>query len=122
MNLLQETLEAIREAGKQPSDIVFIGSRTTGYQCSWDEFKALADVDYDCGFGAQEVASDLEFVFSEGSRLERQEYDGSEGWRFVGTFIPPANSKPIHRLTVVGTDKVGWCTLHDLNADLESTS
>lgn len=98
MNLLKETTDEIRRTGHTPADIVYIGSRD-GYSCTWDEFTRLADVEYDAGYGGQEVASDLEVHFSDGSWLERSEYDGSECWEIRRRFVPPAETKPIRRLT-----------------------
>lgn len=115
-NLLEETTEAIRLSGHSPSDIVFIGSENTGHRCTWEEFTALANVEYDSGFGAQEVASDLIVVFSDGARMDRQEYDGSEGWSFQKPFTVPEETHAITRL-VVPQEQVGWCTLAECNAE-----
>jgi hypothetical protein len=114
MNLLTETTEAITASGHTPADIVFIGSRDSGHRCTWDEYTRLADVQYDDGFGAQKVASDLEIVFSDGSGMWRHEYDGSESWAYHQPFVQPAVSKSIVRLTVDGTDRVGWAALGEL--------
>lgn len=90
MNLLQETLKTIESIKKTPEQITFIGSADGKYQCDWSEFLSLADFQYDEGFGAQEVASDLVICFNDGSRLQRYEYDGSEGWDLIGSipFVP----------------------------------
>ena len=55
-NLLQETIQDIEKSGHKVSDIKFIGSISSGYSCTWDEFLALADIEYDAGFGGQEIA------------------------------------------------------------------
>lgn len=114
MNLLAETLRDIAKSGHTPDDIVFIGSRKSGHHCSWDEFTHLADIEYDGGYGAQEVASDLEIVFRDGGGMWRTEYDGSEGWEYHRPFVMPQDAKPIKRLTVEGTDAIGWCELGEL--------
>jgi hypothetical protein len=72
-NLLQETKEAIASSGHTESDIVFIGSESSWHQCTWAEFCALADVEYDAGFGASHVAQDLIVVFGDGQKLWRDE-------------------------------------------------
>jgi hypothetical protein len=77
MNLLTETMESIETSGHEPSQIIFIGSEISGHCCTWDQFKELADKDYDAGFGAAKVADDLKIVFSDGSSMSRREYDGS---------------------------------------------
>lgn len=114
MNLLKETIEDIKNSGHAPEDIVFIGSSDSGHCCSWDEFTRLANVDYDDGYGAQEVASDLIIVFGDGSSMWRQEYDGSESWAFSRPFSRPEKTKPINRL-VVRIEQVGWQTLAEIN-------
>jgi hypothetical protein len=116
MNLLKETRQDIELSGHTPEDIIFIGSEQTGHRCTWAEFEVLADVEYDAGFGAQEVASDLIIVFSDGARMWRHEYDGSEEWSYSFPFKEPAESKPIRRL-VVPEELVGWCDLAECNAD-----
>jgi hypothetical protein len=97
VNLLTETREQLDRTEHAPSDVAYIGSRD-GHSCTWAEFEQLADVEYDDGYGGQEVASDLEIHFSDGGFLYRHEYDGSEGWSYVPPFVPPAETKPIVRL------------------------
>ena len=115
MNLLKETLEDITNSGHTSEDIVFIGSRSTGHRCTWAEFQVLANRDYDAGFGAQEVASDLEIVFSDGSTMTRSEYDGSESWCYSRPFVAPADT---HRIVWLFADpprtSCGWETLKSL--------
>lgn len=112
INLLHETETAIAKSGHSPHDIVFIGSEDSGHQCSWEEFKLLADDEYDAGYGAQQVATDLVIVFSDGGWLARAEYDGSEWWEHVAPFQLPKSYAPIKRLVVTGR---GWRTLAELN-------
>ena len=64
-NLLKETKEAIKKSGHKIEDILFIGSEKSGHSCTWEEFEKLADVEYDGGYGASEVAQDLIIVFKE---------------------------------------------------------
>lgn len=113
MNLLRETIEDITNAGKTPEQIIFIGSEQSGHQCTWAEFQVLADVEYDDGYGAQKVASDLIIVFNDGSKMWRHEYDGSEQWDYSAPFEAPAETKPIKRL-VVKDEQVGWETLANM--------
>lgn len=109
-NLYEETMEDIKDSGHKISDIIFIGSEKTGHQCTWDEFKELSNVDYDSGFGGQKVASDLIIVFSDGLKMWRGEYDGSEWWEYSTTFQVPKNRKKITNLFA----EIGWNTLSDL--------
>jgi hypothetical protein len=112
MNLLDETAACIVESGHTPDDIVFIGSRTTGHRCTWDEFQVLANVDYNNDFGAAHVASDLVIVFSDGATMWRGEYDGSEWWEFSRPFDEPKESHPI---TVLVGESFLWATLGEMN-------
>lgn len=80
MNFLQETKSAISWSGHSIKDITFIGSTDSGYECTWEQFRVLADVDYDCGFGSAYVANDLVIKFGDGSIIWRDQYDGSESW------------------------------------------
>jgi len=111
MNLLQETHDAIKTSGHSVGDIAFIGSEKSGHRCSWSEFELLADQDYDCGFGGQKVASDLVIVFSDGTKMWRGEYDGSEWWDYSAPFVEPSESRPIQKLFA----EVGWDNLSYLN-------
>ena len=113
-NLLQETKEAIESSGHKESDIVFIGSEKTGHECTWEEFCKLADIEYDSSYGAAEVAQDLVVVFSDGQKLWRGEYDGSEWWEHSTPFVRPTTALPIKSL-VVPKKRVGWMDLGEIN-------
>lgn len=115
-NFLQETIADIERSGHAPEDIIFIGSRESGHSCTWDEFRTLADFDYDSGFGAQKVASDLIIAFKDGATMWRYEYDGSEQWQFSEQFRMPTNTRPITRLHVTN-EQVGWRTLAQIETN-----
>lgn len=114
MNLLKETIEAVKESGHDVADIVYIGNEE-GYSCTWEEFTILADKTYDSGFGAAEVAGDLKIVFGDGSNMWRDEYDGSENWEYSVPFVIPNDTKPIKRL--IGKY---WPSLKDLQNDSDT--
>ena len=114
MNLLKETIEDIENSGHSPSDIIFIGSEKSGHQCNWEEFKLLADHDYNNGYGAQNVAQDLIVVFADGTKMWRGEYDGSEWWDYSNPFHMPDQELPIKNLFSCKAGKVGWDNLKDL--------
>ena len=96
MNFLKETLDAITEAGKTPEYVVEVQwTAVTGanrsdrgyvavvetFGTTWDRFvKTITSVEYDEGFGAQEINSSLKIMFGDMSWLEREEYDGAERW------------------------------------------
>lgn len=98
-NLLREVLDGLAEERRTPDDITYIGSRD-GHSCTWEQFRTLADVNYDSGYGGQEVVADLEIHFKDGSWWERAEYDGSEWWVTQRPFtVPPESArKPINTL------------------------
>jgi hypothetical protein len=110
MNFLQETLRCIKESGHSTEDIVFIGSEKSGHECNFKEFEEMADKEYDNSYGAQEVANDLAIVFSDGSRMYRVEYDGSEWWEYRKPFVKPEVKKSINSLF---TKNCGWDSLED---------
>ncbi len=113
-NLLKETIEDIENSGHTITDITFIGTED-GYSCTWDEFKELADKDYNSGFGAAEVASDLIIVFNDGGKMWRSEYDGSENWDYSTPFVMPEKLKPIKRL--IGAY---WPSMKNLQDDADT--
>lgn len=114
-NLLEETLERMKGVGLGPEDIVFIGSADNEYSMSgWREFEALADVEYNSGYGAPEVATDLEIRFQDGTYFVRAEYDGSEWWDVVRPRVGQESStKPVTRL-IVSPKEIGWMTLAEM--------
>ncbi len=114
MNLLKETQEKMAQHSLSPCDVVFVGSASGTHACSWCEFFILADVDYDAGFGAQEVASDLIIVFINGGRFVRREYDGSEGWEYIPPFVMPTASRPLATV-LCPEDLVGWRTVAEIH-------
>jgi hypothetical protein len=113
VNLLQETIEDIIRSGHKIEDIVFIGSESSGHSCTWREYGILANNDYDDGFCAQKVASDLIIVFSDGAKMWRYEYDGSERWEYSSPFKMPDGAKQIRKLFANG---VGWEDLAEINS------
>ena len=86
-NFLQETLTKLKDHEKQPSDVVWVGSRTR--KITWDNFVTIADIKYDEGFGTAEIPKDM-LVVGKDWWLERHEYDGSEWWEFKVLPTEPA--------------------------------
>lgn len=109
MNLLEETTEYLKNCDKTPSDVRWVGSYNGEYGMTWDEFAAIANVEYDSGYGAQEIASDL-VVVGDSWWLEREEYAGSESWVFET--IPVQNRHPKKFSKVDGGM---WSSIDDLS-------
>lgn len=91
-NLLAETLEALKERNKSPSDVLWVG--TNAARGSWDDFAALADIEYDAGYGGNEINENLVIV-GDNWWLERGEYDGSEWWDFKTIPNPPDDARSL---------------------------
>lgn len=98
MNLLEETIEVIKQSGHEIEDIIFIGSQSSGHSCTWSQFEVLANHEYDDGFGTQEIAIDLIIAFTDGATMWRYGYDGSEWWYYSAPFKMPGETKPIKTL------------------------
>ena len=100
MNLLKETKTILKKNGKTIKDIVAV--QGADFAISVDNFLALADVEYDNGFGSPKVAEDL-LVIGKDVWLERHEYDGSEWWEYKS--IPNLNVLPMQTVKRV----IGGC-------------
>lgn len=111
MNLLKDTLNIMTANDISPEEIVFIGSLESGHCCTWEEFQELADREYDDGYGAQWVATDLTIVFSSGSRLIRGTADGSEWWEWLSPPKVPTSTQRLNYLFSIH----GWETLRSIN-------
>jgi hypothetical protein len=89
-NLLSETMDMLARYKKTPADVRFVSVESIRWGKhedlaqqvgTWAEFVALADFEYDGGYGGAEVAEALKVV-GDDWWLERGEYDGSEWWEF----------------------------------------
>lgn len=112
MYIVNETIEALKENGKTPELVSWVGSKDGKYVMSWKAFEDKCDVKYDNDYGVQQVASDL-VVVGRGWWLERYEYDGSEGWAFKTT---PRKTHKLLKFSRVGVGQ--WNTLEELNNDI----
>lgn len=112
-NLLAETLEDITAFKKTVEDVSWVGSQGFGW-FTWDDFAAVADFNYDDGYGWQEVAKDLVIVFTDGQYMTRGEYDGSEWWEYHPPMDKPERYQKPTR--VIGH---GWSSLTELHSEQE---
>lgn len=100
-NLLEETLEEFFRYDLWTEDIQFIGSLHRNTSCTWKQFRVLAsEINYYPGYGSHEIIHDLVIIFSDGARLNRREYDGSEWWAFT----PGIPKNPTTLTSVVSQD------------------
>ena len=88
-NLLEETKGFLNDYHLDLDDIVFAFGRA--FKITKEDFIELADVEYDPGYGSQEVAEDLTLLLSSGAYLVRDQYDGTEWWEYRYT---PRNKIP----------------------------
>jgi len=109
MNLLLETIDNLILFGKTPCDVRWVGSCSGIYAMSWDEFAKIANIEYDEGFGGQEIARDL-VVVGDNWWMERHEYDGSENWKFKR--IP---KKCMNAESFTNVSGGSWDSLDELN-------
>ena len=96
-NLLQETIEVLKENSKTFDDVVWIGCKE--FRITLAQFKELANKHYVNGYGGIEVAKDL-LIVGEDWWLERGEYDGSEWWEFKKILKFPTTTRSITTLFV----------------------
>ena len=94
MNLLDETKSAISRSKHSTDDVRFVGSRDEKLGIPWSQAEKVLDIDYDEGYGGQEIAADLVVAFTDGGFLRREEYDGSEWWEYEPPFRVPETQKP----------------------------
>lgn len=110
-NLLKETIEDLKKHGKGPTDVRWVGSSDGAYWVDWAAFAAIANVEYDDGFGGQEIASDL-VVVGDDWWLEREEYDGSEWWSFKRAPERPGGEGKTFATVHNGES---WATIEEMN-------
>lgn len=111
INAIEELDEMITNTQHTPNDILWIGSQDGKLAMSYTDFKhEFSDVNYDAGFGGQEIASDLVVVFSDHSWLEREEYDGAENW----VYRKEPQLVTMQPYQTIKAD-IGWQTLAELN-------
>lgn len=111
INLLAETMHDIVDAHKRTDDVKCVRSYDGEYSISWQEFAKISDKLYNNGYGAAEVATDLIVEFEDGTYLERVEYDGAEGWRYVPTLRPIQPDAKTFTKVISGL----WPTVAELN-------
>lgn len=97
MNLLDETKGAISQSEHSTDDVRFVGSRDEKLGIPWSQAEKVLDIDYDDGYGSQEIAADLVVAFTDGGFLRREEYDGSRSYVCQTSRISqaPHNCKPV---------------------------
>lgn len=116
MNLLGETKDAISRSGHSTDDVRFVGSRDGKLGIPWSQAEKVLDIDYDDGYGGQEIAADLVVVFTDGGFLRREEYDGREWWGYEPSFRVPETQKPFRLVKLT----YSAYSLEDINYPMEA--
>lgn len=107
-NLWEETIKFLKEKDKTFEDVLFI--QGDDFKVTKENFESVAKkTDYNSGFGAQRVATDLVLV-GDDWWIERAEYDGSEWWEFKSIPVRKQYMKNITNL-----HKGMWDTLKEMN-------
>ena len=114
MNFLEETKEAIKDSGHNFEDVMFIGSSNGEYRMSWEKFVTKANFNYDDGYGAAAIATDLIIYFKDCTYIERGEYDGSEWWSYNVPKVFNVNDK-YKDFNILGDDRYMWKTVKEMN-------
>lgn len=113
-NFLEETIEEIKCNGRKEEDVMFVGSIDGEYRMTWNSFKEKANFFYDCGYGAQEIATDLIVYFYDGSYMDRREYDGSEWWEYHG-LLNFSEEDEYKDFDVLGGSEYMWASVKRMN-------
>ncbi|HIE2800109.1 TPA: hypothetical protein ACXLHF_004053 [Klebsiella pneumoniae] len=111
MNLLTETLDAMKEVGKTPDDVMYVKmTKHTGFWTDLDDsypneilvdfdvFKELANRYYNNGYGSSYVNQSTAILFKDNSVMYRWEYDGAEGWEYIT--LPRTSTKKYNKKMV----------------------
>ena len=116
VNLLEETKEMLERHSKTFDDILFVGDEATHTKMTVKEFLKHANVEYNGGYGIEEINTKLILVGKD-FWLERHEYDGSEWWEYKE--IPNLSALPIKKVDRIIRDADHyWAdSISELNKD-----
>lgn len=113
-NFINELQWCLEEFQHTPGDIAWIGSMDGSFRFDgdWSDFvEKFKHVEFDNGFGAPEIATDLVVVFRDGSWFGRGEYDGSEWWDY---HVTPTLRPKTRSFDFVGGANCMWETLAEM--------
>ena len=97
MNFMKETLHVLKEKNYTVDEILWIGTRK--WHVKHPENLEFLNVDYDPGYGTNEISMGLVIVMEDYSWFTRQEYDGSEWWSHHSMPTARGESKSINDVT-----------------------
>ncbi len=94
INLYVEIDEELYNIGKTVNDIAYIDG-IADYPVEPKSFlEASKKINYDDGFGEEFINHDLTIVFTDGSFLRRDSYDGSEWFEYFEVKDPKKKPRP----------------------------
>ena len=96
-NFLKETIHALKSNGKEPKDVLWVGSLDGKYADTWDRFSKLADFEYYNYPDSSCVSLQLAIV-GDGWWLERHEHAACQCWKYKSCPVKKVGTAP---LTVV---------------------
>jgi len=80
-NLYEETRKIMEKHDLHERDILLVYTKD-GIMDTERFIERAKELNYDCGYGITYVETSLTVLFEDG-RLEREEYDGAEEWRYI---------------------------------------
>lgn len=92
-NLGEETRRKLLSHGYELEDIDYIGVIGVEWWEPHDFFRMADEIDYDNGYGWQEINPELYVMMKDGSWFEREEYDGAEWWSHKERPMKPFRQK-----------------------------
>lgn len=92
-NLGEETRRKILFHGYKLDDVDYVGVTGVEWWEPHDFFRMADEIDYDNGYGWQEINPELYITMKDGSWFKRKEYDGSEWWSHVEVPMKPFRQK-----------------------------
>ena len=113
VNLLEETIHKMQDYGKNPKNVLWIGSKDGKYAINWEKFVEIADRLYMPDSEVQLIAKDLVIV-GDDWWLERKEYNGGEWWNFVQT-PKKKECKPFDTVFTSDVGKAGWLNIDEID-------
>lgn len=105
VNLHTQTIEILEKHNHTFENVVWIGTLDGNQIIPKDEWEKLLNVDYNDGYGANEIYSKLAVVGKD-FWLERHEYDGSEWWEYKT--LPALKQSPKKMESVMQDDYPYW--------------
>lgn len=114
-NLLTETIEILKENGKNMNDVLWVGSKDGKYKIDAEKFSKILNINYQTKHNYVEIADDLVIV-GDGWWLERHNYDDiNEWWEFKSIPVLQNNFKDFEKVKSDNSEYIGDRSIHIFN-------